>query len=124
TWARPAPDAAWTELTKVIRRASERALRTLFQAPPGAFAAEPISAWHANLTSLGDAKSTQLRGMLWLAGPAGVPGTVQLRTPLGTGTFAVPRGVAVSGSLLVHVAQDEQHTLEVLDRALGELCAT
>jgi hypothetical protein len=60
---------------------------------------------------------------MWLAGPAGVPGTVQVRTRRGGYTFGVPRGVAVSGSLLVHVVPDEEHALGSLERVLGEVCA-
>lgn len=124
TWSQAVQDATWKQLAQAIRAASETALRTLFQAPAGALEIEPITwASHIELSSLREAPNIQLRGLLWLAGPPGLPGVVELRTATGRRTFSTPRRVAVSGSLLVHTPADEPRALDSLDRVLDELCA-
>jgi hypothetical protein len=124
TWSQAVQDAAWRDLTRAIRSASEQALWSVFQAPPGALAVEPIT-WgsYSELASLRAARHTQLRGLLWLAGPPGLPGLVEVHTAAGRRTFAVPHKVAVSGALLVHVPADERRVPDHLDRTLDELCA-
>jgi len=119
TWSQAERDAAWDALIATVRSASEAALRELVRPPPRALASLVIGSSHqSDLSALrGDAK-TQIRGALWLDGPPGAPGQLDVIHEQGSSPYRPPLGVPLRGTL--HLSA-KFYDLRVQD-ALDELC--